>query len=295
MDDGAPRVDGAMGAKALPITVVIPTKNEERNLARCLAAVGPVAEVIVVDSGSADGTAEIARRWGATFLNFAWNGHYPKKRNWVLQTQRFQTEWVLFLDADEILSEAFRNEIGTAIASRQHDGYWLNYTNYFLGRPLRFGVPQRKLALFKIGSGLYEKIDESWWSPLDMEVHEHPIIAGSLGEIRSPIEHNDFRGIDNFIDRHRSYATWEANRALSLARQTAMQTAVMTRRQRVKYANIGRWWYPWMYFIYTYFLRLGFLDGSPGLFYAFYKTWYFLTIRLKIQELRRQQAASSGR
>jgi glycosyltransferase involved in cell wall biosynthesis len=284
--NGADGGDGTAHADMLALTVVIPVKNEEQNLARCLAAIGPVAEVMIVDSGSTDATLEIARQSGAKFLKFEWKGGYPKKRNWVLLTQQFRTEWILFLDADEILNPAVRKEISSAIASAKFNGYWLNYANYFLGRPLRFGVPQRKLALFKMASGLYERIDEDLWSPLDMEVHEHPIISGSVGEIRSRIEHNDFRGIDSFVDRHRSYALWEAHRALLLEREANAEARHLTRRQRLKYANVERWWYPWAYFIYAYFFRLGFLDGAAGFHYAFYKAWYFLTIRLTISELR---------
>src|SRR5207245_285137 len=96
-----------------------------------------------------------------------------------------------------------------------HTGYWLNYQNYFLGTPLKHGVPQRKLALFRVGSGLYERVNDLRWSNLDMEVHEHPNITGSIGEIASQIEHLDYRGLHEFIERHNEYSTWEANRYLA--------------------------------------------------------------------------------
>jgi glycosyltransferase involved in cell wall biosynthesis len=243
-------------------------------------------EVVVVDSGSEDATPDIARNFGATVLQFKWNGGYPKKRNWVLLNYRFKTEWILFLDADEIVDSAFCEAAAAAVKSQRHDGFWLHYTNYFLGRKLDYGVRQQKLALFRIASGLYERVDEDAWSTLDMEIHEHPILTGSAGEIHVPIQHEDFRGMSKFIDRHREYATWEAKRFLMLERESGANAPTLTERQRFKYKHIQKWWYPWLYFTYSYIVKRGFLDGSAGFYYAFYKAWYFLTIRLIVRELR---------
>lgn len=274
-----------MSDNKIPITVVIPCKNEEVNLPKCLGRLKRFQEVIVVDSSSTDRTADIASDQEAKVIQFVWNGGYPKKRNWLLLNYRFVTEWVLFIDADEFITELFCDEVNEAIKKAEFDGYWLKYTNYFLGRRLNFGVPQRKLALFQLGSGLYERIDERSWSPLDMEVHEHPIIDGKIGEIITPIDHNDDRGISKFLERHRDYALWEANRILLLERNSG--TTKLTRRQRFKYGYIQKWWYAWAYFFYTYVVKLGCLDGSAGFYYAFYKTWYFLSIRLIILDLQK--------
>lgn len=272
----------------LPITVVVPILNEKANLARCPSRLGRFAHVVVVDSKSTDGSAEIAREFDATVLNFEWNGHYPKKRNWVLLNHKISDPWVLFLDADELVTDRFCDAAAAAISSGRHSGYWLRYTNYFLGQRLRFGVPQRKLALFKVGAGLYEQIEEDGWSRLDMEVHEHPIVSGTLGEIAEAIEHNDFRGIEKFIDRHRDYARWEARRFLALEMTPAEIAGKRTWRQSLKYRYLDRWWYAYAYFIYTYIVRLGALDRAAGFQYALYKAWYFSTIRHIIRELRSQ-------
>ena len=276
-----------MKGQVLPVTVVVPVKNEERNLARCLSSLDRFAEVIVVDSGSTDRTGEIARGAGASVIPFEWNGRYPKKRNWFLLNHQPNSPWVLFLDADEAANPQFCDEVSRAVADDGIQGYWLNYTNHFLGRRLRYGVPQRKLALFRVGKALYERVEEVSWSKLDMEVHEHPVVEGRIGEILTPLEHNDDRGIGSFIDRHRDYAAWEARRALLLEDEDSGQQKGRTQRQRIKYGYIERWWYPWGYFFYAYVVRLGFLDGAAGFHYAFYKAWYFLTVRLMIRELRR--------
>ena len=280
--------------RRLSVTVVVPIRNEAKNLAACLSRLRRFDEVIVVDSGSTDGSADIARDFGAAVLQFNWNGRYPKKRNWVLLNQRLANSWVLFLDADEFVDDAFCDELARRIDGPRYSVFWLTYPTYFLGKPLRHGVPQRKLALFRVGKGLYERIDEERWSDLDMEVHEHPIIDGEVGEIAAPIMHDDRSGLAVFIERHRSYALWESRRFLRLEEGGPAMRERLTERQRAKYANLTRWWFPWAYFGYSYFVRLGFLDGRAGFLHAFYKLWYFETVRQLILELRRDRAAESA-
>jgi glycosyltransferase involved in cell wall biosynthesis len=268
----------------IPISVVIPVRNEEANLAGCLERLAAFDEVIVVDSGSTDATCQITVDHGATVIQFVWDGRYPKKRNWVLINHSLRNDWVLFLDADELITQDFCTEVSAAIAQDRFDGFWLRYTNYFLGHPLRHGDPQRKLALFRVGSGLYERINEDGWSGLDMEVHEHPVIAGQVGEIAAPIDHRDDRGVAKFIDRHKDYALWEMRRTQQLRSSGPEVWEQLTARQRKKYLNIDKWWFAWAYFSWTYIAKRGFLDGVAGFSYAFYKLWYFWTIRLLLKE-----------
>ena len=269
--------------KTLPVTVAIPVKNEEANLARCLERLGRFAEIVVIDSGSTDRTCEIAQAYEARVVDFRWNGQYPKKRNWFLLNDPPQQPWVLFLDADEFVDDVFCDALSEALAEDNCHAFWLNYTNYFLGKPLRYGLAQRKLALFRVGKGLYEKIDEDGWSQLDMEIHEHPIVEGPTGEISAPIDHRDYKGLGKFIEKHRDYALWEARRFAKMS-DNPQAWENFTLRQRFKYRHLAKWWYPWFYFTFTYVLKLGVLDGQPGFHYAAYKAWYFQTIRLLIQE-----------
>jgi glycosyltransferase involved in cell wall biosynthesis len=267
----------------IPVTVVIPVKNEERNLPACLAKLGVFAEILVVDSDSTDATRKIAEAANVKVIDFAWQGGFPKKRNWVLMNYKFSTPWVLFLDADEHLTDQFLQELSARIVDDRYVGFWLNYRNHFLGRVLKHGVPQRKLALFKVKAGLYERIDDFWWSEFDMEVHEHPILDGPIGKISSPIDHLDFRGLDHFIGRHNSYSTWEARRFLQL-QTNPEEVRRLTRRQVAKYRYLSRWWFPPAYFVLTYILYFGFLDGRAGFIYALLKAYYFVQIREKIVE-----------
>ena len=148
------------------LTIAIPARNEERNLRLCLQAIGNdfCSRVVVIDSASSDSTVEVARDHGAEVIDFQWDGHFPKKRNWFLREHTPNTNWVMFLDADEILSSAVKSEIASVLPFTTHQCFLLSYTNYFLGRRLRGGYPLRKLALFRVGEVEYEHIDEDCWS-----------------------------------------------------------------------------------------------------------------------------------
>lgn len=278
-------------ADKLPVTVVIPVKNEERNLPKCLSRLGRFAEIVVVDSGSTDRTEAIAREAGAEYLLFKWDGKFPKKRNWVLMNREFRTPWILFLDADEYIPEAFVDELARTLPGSTHDGFWIRYSNFFMGRELRHGSPMRKLALIRAGAGLYERIDENEWSKLDMEVHEHPVLKGTVGELSATIEHNDYKGLHAYIARHNDYSSWEAARYEKLE-TTPEAWAHFTPVQRRKYASLAKWWLAPAYFAHSYIAKRGFLDGGTGLVFALMKAIYFFQIRLKIVERRTQRASA---
>lgn len=271
----------------IPLTIVIPVKNEEINLPRCLSPLNDFSHVIVVDSHSTDKTAEIAVAHGAELINFDWDGRFPKKRNWILQNYKFTTDWVLFLDADEIVTEDFIYQVKRAIQSDAINGYWLNFYNYFQNRLLKHGIPFKKLALFRVGMGEYERIDEEHWSTLDMEIHEHPIIEGAIGEIKAPIIHNDYKGMYHYLARHNEYSSWEAHRYQEFNRAGVEKFKQLTPRQRKKYNSLDKWWWAPAYFIVNYFLRFGFLDGREGFTFSLLKTIYFFEIRCKIREIEK--------
>ena len=145
-----------------------------------------------------------------------------------------RNEWVLFLDADEFVTDAFLEQLKKTIADTDCVGFWLYYTNDFMGKVLKHGAAMPKLPLFRNGAGEYEFIDEKAWSHLDMEIHEHPILQGKIGEIREPIIHREFRGLTHYIQKHNEYSSWEANRYLKMTDRTGE----LTFRQKVKYALI---------------------------------------------------------
>ena len=272
-----------MPALRLPVTVAIPVKNEERNLARCLDRLKRFAKIVVIDSGSTDRTREIAQEHGCEFVLFRWDGQFPKKRNWFLLNHPPATPWVFFLDADEYLTDEFIDELARALAMTTHAGFRVMYSNYFLGKKLKYGVPQIKLPIFRVGSGLYERIDEDEWSALDMEVHEHPVLEGTVGQLNTLVDHQDFKGLDAYIARHKEYASWEARRYLKL-RETPEAMAHFTAIQRRKYDSLTSCWLAPSYFLYSWLWKRGILDGWAGFVFAKMKASYFSQIRRKVRE-----------
>ncbi|MGK6351565.1 glycosyltransferase family 2 protein [Parapedobacter sp. DT-150] len=273
----------------LDLTIVIPAKNEEKNLPGCLEAIGNdfAKQIVVVDSGSTDQTRVITERFGAVFVDFQWNGQFPKKRNWYLRNHTPDTQWVLFIDADEYVTPAFKQAVARALSDQTKVGYWLNYSIYFMGKKLKGGYPLKKLALFKVGAGEYEYIDEKQWSHLDMEIHEHPILTGEVGFIDEKIDHRDFRGVAHYVNKHNEYSSWEASRYLKMM-ETA-EKADLTWKQRIKYKLMRTPLIGPVFFLGSFFLMGGFRDGAIGFAFAILKMAYFTEIYCKINELVKKE------
>ncbi|MGF1483301.1 MAG: glycosyltransferase family 2 protein [Opitutales bacterium] len=268
------------------LTTVVPCKNEEKNIGECLKRLQGFCRCVVADSGSTDRTAEIAESYGATVLQFDWDGKFPKKRNWVLRTHPIETEWVLFLDTDEFAPAAFLAELEATLPETGHNGFWIEYDNFFMGKLQRHGVPMRKLALFRVGKGAYEYIPESSWSQCDMEVHEHAIVEGSVGEISTRVVHHDLKDLTSLVARHNNYSSWEAHRFHHLMEHKDEKWHNMTLRQRTKYRLLSSFWAAPFYFMLSYVVKRGFLDGISGFRFSLFKAYYFFQIYLKIRELR---------
>lgn len=276
------------------LTIVIPARNEARNLVPCLEAIGLdfAHSVVVIDSASIDSTADVVAHYGAKLIQFHWDGKFPKKRNWFLSQHTPSTSWVLFLDADEILTSAVKLEIASALPETTHQGFLLSYTNYFLGRRLQGGYPLRKLALFRVGEVQYERIAEDHWSQCDMEVHEHPIVSGSIGLIRSRIDHRDLRGIDSYMAKHNQYAAWEAHRLFQY-RHDPYTAARWKPHQRLKYRLISSPWGGLAFFLGSYFAMGGWRDGSVGFAFCMLKAGYFVQIACRLRELDETQTPNT--
>ena len=271
----------------LNLTIAIPVRNEEQNLNGCLEAIGSnfVEKIVIIDSGSTDGTKDIANAHGIEIIDFKWDGKFPKKRNWYLRNFTPETKWVLFLDADEYLTEAFKIELRNVLETNEEEivGYWLSYTIYFMGKILKGGYPLNKLALFRVGQGEYERIDEDQWSKLDMEIHEHPILSGSIGKLKSKIDHQDFRGISHYVIKHNEYAAWEASRYKKIINDSTIRQS-WTWKQKLKYRLMQSVMIGPVYFLGSFIFLGGFRDGKRGLAFAILKMAYFNQIYCKIQE-----------
>jgi len=272
----------------LPISVLIAARNEAQALPRCLAPLaGWADEVVVADSCSTDGTAEIAESYGAKVVQFRYQGGWPKKRQAILESFPFRNPWILLLDTDEILLEPVKQEIATAIASSEFDGYWMRFEIHFLGRQLRHGDTELwKLSLFRTGKGRYEKRLEAQDSSMaDMEVHEHVIVAGKAGRLANPVRHENINSLFRYIHKHNEYSNWEAKVLYEGARGELEPTLWGNQAQRrrwLKRALIRLPGSPPLLFLYKYLLRLGFLDGVQGLLYCSFQAVQLFHVKAKL-------------
>lgn len=273
------------------LTVCIPCCNDAQRLDKCLEALeifSGCITIVVIDSAFDSNSENIAINHGAVYETFQWNGGYPKKRNWfLLGLSQYHSRWSLFLDTDELVTKDFAHEVLAIIGSNYDDAfdvYQGTYANYFLGKRLRFGIPFRKSCLCKTGFALYERIDESEWSSLDMEVHEHlvPLRAAPFGKIKSPIIHQENKTQYDRIARHNEYSSWESRKILQLSQSIPCNNI---RAIAKKHILAGVFAGP-TYFFLNYLLFLGFLDGRAGLLFSLFKLSYFNDIAIKVMEKR---------
>lgn len=275
------------------MSVIIPVRNEARNLPRCLESLREVGEVYVVDSQSSDDTVRVAESYGGKVVQFHYLGGWPKKRQWAMDTLPLAYDWILLLDADEVLSPELASEIQRAIHDRNFDGYYIALEMYFLGRRLRrCGASFWKLSLFRKGKGRFEcRLQDQNASMADMEIHEHIVVNGPTRRFDHPLIHHNVESLDRYIQKHNEYSNWEARVWLDGNRdgaeiQPALWGTQAQRRRWLKRHFLEMPGSPMIFFLYRYLVRLGFLDGIPGLIYCVFQGIQFFHIKAKIYELR---------
>ncbi len=276
------------------ISVIIPTLNEELHIGRAIASSLPLGPVFVVDSGSRDRTREIAEGFSAAVYEHPWQG-YSAQKNWALDNLPIRTPWVLFLDADEFLTAASRQEIEAAVGDGSVAGFHLPRRNIFLGRLLRHAwwYPDYQLRLFRLGAGRFE----------DRLVHEHVLVEGRAGFLKEPILHENLKGIDAFMERHLRYAALEAEEIRKARRKEARGqrkgSVFASWPERRRWFKVNVWYRmpgrPAIRFVWMYFVKRGFLDGRQGLAYCELLASYEALIDAKLLELeaRSERAAAA--
>jgi glycosyltransferase involved in cell wall biosynthesis len=284
----------------LPVSVIVAARNEERNLPVCLASLKEAGEVYVIDSQSSDATPEIARNFGAKVVQFHYRGGWPKKRQWAIENLPLAYDWILLVDADEALTPELIQEIRRAIQNPNINGYYISLRMYFLDRLLRHGgAGFWKLSLFRRGKGGYEcRLKDQDASMADMEVHEHVVVEGATARLKNPLVHRNVESLSRYIQKHDEYSNWESSVLLNRgdvgsALPPALFGTQAQRRRWLKtrlYAVPGS---PVFLFTYRYFLRLGFLDGVPGLIYCGFQSVQMFHTKAKIYELKAKRRHSS--
>jgi acetyltransferase-like isoleucine patch superfamily enzyme/glycosyltransferase involved in cell wall biosynthesis len=279
------------------IDVMIIAHNEALNLPHCLRALeGWTNKVFVIDSGSTDDTPRIATDFGAEFVHHDWPG-YAQQKNWALDNLPFESDWILIVDADEVITPRLQQRL-VEIASHPaeqvpENGFFINRLTYFLGRPIRHCgyFPNWNLRFFKHGKGRYEV----------REVHEHMIMEDPVGYVREPMLHDDRRGLEHYIAKHNRYSSLEAREVF--ARMTGdaapaqdANIAVQSRHRRwLKRYVTPMLPFPGVWrFFYMYVLRLGILDGAAGVAFCRFISNYEWMVAFKLKQLRRQSRTRGG-
>ena len=282
---------------SLPISVLLAAKNEEANIRKCLSSVAPAQEVYVIDSRSNDDMARIAGdEFDAQVVQFDYTGGYPKKRQWALDTIDFGNEWILLLDADEEVPQELWREIERVIGKAGNcDAYLIRKGFHFLGKKFRFGgFSHSALVLIKKGKCRFEELVEDVSTGLDMEVHERVIVDGTVGVLKTALIHEDFKGLDAYLDRHNKYSTWEARLRFYNKKNMAYGSDAIRprlfgnaqeRRRFLKQIVVRVPFEPLVWFVYHYFFKLGFLEGRPGFIACRIRSAYIAQVRSKLFEL----------
>jgi glycosyltransferase involved in cell wall biosynthesis len=283
----------AATSPCIPVSVIVPARNEAHNLPRCLESLRGMGEVYVIDSQSSDATPEIARSFGATVVQFHYQGGWPKKRQWAMESLPLAYDWIFLVDADEALTPALADEIRLAVADPRVDGYYIALRMHFLGRELRHsGASFEKLSLFRRGKGGYEcRLKQQDASMADMEVHEHVLVQGKTAKFKQPLIHHNVESLSHYIRKHDEYSNWDARVWLNGEASTQELPPALFGSQAQRRRWLRRTFFtvpgsPLLFFLYKYVFSLGFLDGVPGLIYCGLQGIQFFHIKAKIYELR---------
>ncbi len=298
--------------RSVPVTVLIPVKNEASNIVECIRHVFWANEIVVIDSQSSDKTTPLSQAMGADVYQFYISKEgWPKKRNWALENLPWKNEWVLIMDADEHMTPELTEEVRKVVTGQYRakdaskagcgDGYWLNRRLIFMQRWIRGCgyYPSWNIRLFKHAVGRYERIGHLGQTQSgDNEVHEHVVLStGDAGYLDHDFLHYAYPDLYSWVEKHNRYTSWEAH---AMEEHDAGGVAPrlfgspIERRRWVKTFSRKLPFRPTLRFLYGYFLRRGCFDGYPGYVLCRLMAWYEFMSIAKNRELRQKRAAAAA-
>jgi len=276
------------------ISVLVLTLNEAANLPACLTALTWSDDVVVLDSFSQDETVAVAERWGARVYQRAFDD-FARQRNYALEQIPFRHDWVLHLDADEIVTQALREEMAAAVAGGGFDAWRLPSKMMFMGGWLRYAglYPSYQVRLGHRDRFRFKQVGHGQREDLAPE---------RIGTLQEPYLHYSFsKGLTDWFDKHNRYASAEAAEAVRLLGVGGCQdwsglwAREPTRRRRaLKALSMRLPFRPLLRFLYMFVVRRGFLDGRAGLIYCRLLAIYEYLIVLKTRELLARPPSPSG-
>lgn len=240
------------------LSLIVLSRNSQADLQELLPSLNFGTEVLVIDDYSTDHSVEIARKYQAKVISTKVGQDFARARN--LGLSQVKSEWVLYIDSDERVTQAFIAEVKQAIRQDQYVGFYLKRNDYFIDRVLQYGenAHNKFIRLARKDRGKWHR-----------SVHEVWQISGSVGELKQPLIHKLNSELGIFLSKINHYSSLEAKLRL---------------RQGVWWS----WWqtlvYPVGKFVHNYVVRRGFLDGFPGLIMAFFMSLHSLCVRIKLYE-----------
>ena len=276
------------------VSVVVPTFNEDRVIARCLDSVsGWADEIFVVDSDSTDGTVRIAQEYGAHVLSHPWESG-PRQWKWILKNVPMRNEWLLALDADYVVTTELRDAIARELPASRLDGYYVRHRQMFRGKVLRHGgmYPRHRLCLVRPVAVVFDE---------DERADPHFYVART-GRLEFDVVEDNPKDSDLalWVQKQVRFAAWSAHEEFSRTRQMSvgsLRPGLFTgRNERVLWskrlwARLPLYWRSLGYFLYRYVVRLGFLDGKEGYLYHLTQALVMRTLLdANLEELREGQS-----
>ncbi|EHK2407013.1 glycosyltransferase family 2 protein [Clostridium perfringens] len=273
------------------ITAIILTKNEEKNIERCISSIKSFASrIIVVDSYSNDSTIDIAKKMGADIYQHEFV-NYASQFNWAIDNTNIKTKWVYRIDADEVVTPELANEICEKIKLHDNDdvtGMVMKFKIFFMGKFLKHGgvYPFYNLTIFKLGKGRYE----------ERKMGEHIVLSeGRSIELENDCLHYDFKDLSVWVAKHNWYSTREVGDYFDIKDNIKIGKQSYGEAEKAKYLRDNIYYKlplflrAKLYYIYRYYYKMGFLDGKEGKIYAFLQAyWYRFLVDSKIYECEKQ-------
>ena len=263
------------------ITAIILTRNEKDFIEKCINSIKKIVKrIVVVDSFRDDNTVEIAKKMGAEVYQHEFV-NYSKQYKYAVKIANVKTKWILRIDADERLTKESAHELNCLCNQNNESdvtGIVLRFYNMFLGKPMMHGgmYPWKKLSVYKTGVGDIE----------DRNMDEHIILSkGKIVEAKKDSKHLAFRGLTFFTNKCNWYSTREAMDYFEQKKVDVKNASFKTRIKMSLYYKLPLGFRSWLYYIYRYYFRFGFLDGKEGKIFAFlHAYWYRFLVDAKIYE-----------
>lgn len=237
------------------LTAIILTKNEEKNIERCISSLGFCDEVVIVDDESTDNTVKIAKKWGAKVIGCKMQD-FSSQRNWAIE--QVKSSWILFVDADEVMTKELGDSIQEEVLKNDANGYLIHRVDYIWNHKFKYGDVGNVwlLRLARRGAGTWNGA-----------VHETWNIDGRVGKLNGELNHYPHQTVVEFLQKLNRYSTLKANEFYKAGRKTNIFEIIFG---------------PVFRFVYLFICRLGLLDGTAGFIHAMLMSFYVFLVAGKL-------------